>query len=136
MSVDVEAMLSRFLREQPEVMAIVDDRVYTDLPHTRTYPLVTLQRTGGGPLINVPPNWLVEAELTIFCYGGTHKLAQSLAATVVDLMHSRLPGSQPEGVVTLVRDADVSYSPEDESADEEGHARPRFQVLVNVLTHP
>jgi hypothetical protein len=136
MSVDVEAMLSRFLREQPEVMAIVDDRVYTDMPHMRAFPLVRLQRTGGGPVISRPANWLTDAEITFDFYGGTHKVAHSLMRTCLDVITGRLPGPQPEGVVTIVRNMEVVYEPDEESADEAGHGRPRFQVRLNVLSHP
>jgi hypothetical protein len=136
MSVDVEAMLSRFLRAQAEVSAIVDDRVYTDLPHTRIFPLVRLQRTGGGPVMSRPANWLTDAEITFDFYGGTHKAAQTLMSTCLDVISARLPGSQPEGVVTVVRNAEVTYTPDEESADEAGHGRPRFQVRLNVLSHP
>ena len=136
MSVDAEAMLARFLREQPDVASLVDDRVYTDLPHKRTYPMVVLQRTGGGPLFNKPPNWLVENEMTFDFYGGTHKMAQTVMSTCLAAMADRLPGTQPEGVVTAVRGQVVTYQPEEEATDESGHARPRFQVRVNVLTHP
>lgn len=135
MSVDVEAMITRHLRATPAVTAIVTDRVYTDLPHQRVYPLVLVQRTGGGPLISRPANWLDEAEMGLDFYGGTHKLAHTLMHTCMAAL-SQLPGVQPEGVVTIVRNAIVSYTPEDESSDDAGHARPRFQVRVNVVTHP
>lgn len=135
MTVDVEAMLTRHLRAQPSVTSFVDDRVYTDLPHQRAYPLVLVQRTGGGPLFSRPANWLDEAEMTLDFYGGTHKMAQSLMAAAMTAI-GELPGQQPEGVVTTIRSAIVTYTPEDESPDEVGHARPRFQVRVNVVTHP
>lgn len=131
--VDVEAMLTRFLRAQSEVVTLVGDRVYTDLPHQRQYPLVVLQRTGGGPRVR---GWLDEAEITLDFYGGTHKLAHTVMSTCIELLAKRLPGQQVEGVVTAVRDPQVTYSPEEESSDESGHGRPRFQVQVNVLTHP
>jgi hypothetical protein len=136
MSVDVEAMMTRFLRGQSEVAALVEDRVYTDLPHKRIYPMVRLQRTGGASLIKRPPNWLTSTEITIDFFGGNHKAAQSLMATCLDVITNRLPGAQPEGVVTIVRDEEITYSPDEESVEEAGHGRPRFQARLNVVSHP
>jgi hypothetical protein len=136
MSVDVEAMLTRFLRSQNDVAAIVEDRVYTELPHTRTYPLVRLQRTGGASLISRPPNWLTSAEITLDFYGASHKGAQVLMSTCIDAITNRLPGTQAEGVVTIVRDQEITYSPDEESIEETGHGRPRFQARLNVVSHP
>lgn len=133
--IDVEQMLSRFLREQTEISDVVGDRVYTDLPHGRTYPLVLVQRTGGGFLIN-RPQWLEDCQVTIDVYGQTHKQAQSLASNILATMGSRLRGSYPEGCVTAVRGTEMAYNPEPESLDDSGHGRARFTVQASVLAHP
>lgn len=133
MTIDVEALVVTFLRAQPDVTAIVGDRVYTDRPHKPTYPLVVVSRTGGG---SVYKNHLDSAEMTIQTLGGTHKVAYSLASTCLFLMAAQMVGKHPEGVVTRVRASAVAYEPDPESMDEQGHARPRYTVVATVMAHP
>lgn len=135
MAVDVEQLVVGFLRGQPDVTALVEDRVYTDLPHsdTRKYPLLLVQRTGGGFTYK---QWLDSAQLTVGCYGGTHRLAQQIAGAVLSTMDAALVGQQPEGVVTKVTATSTVYEPEPDSVDSSGHARPRFTVALTVITHP
>lgn len=133
MSVDIEALIVTFLRAQSTVTAIVEDRVYTDLPHARTYPLVLVTRTGGGYIYR---HHLDAAEITIDCYGGTHKLALQLASVCMSTMAGQLVGGHPEGVVTLVQTPVVAYNPEPDSTDPQGHARPRYTVSAVVTAHP
>lgn len=131
--VDIEALITTFLRAQAEVIALVDDRVYSDLPHDRVWPIVLVNRVGGGCLYK---NWLEEADVEISAYGGTHKQAYSLAATCIVAMAGGLAGSHPDGVVTKVKVTNVSYSPEPDSQDPQGHARPRILVSATVTAHP
>lgn len=133
MSVDVEALVSAFLRGQTVVSAICADRVYTDLPHKRTWPMVLVSRTGGELLYK---NWLEAINVEISAYGGTHKAAFNLAQACMTSMTSALVGLHTEGVVTKVRAGAVAYEPDAESADEQGHARPRYTVSVTVTAHP
>jgi len=130
--VDVEALLTNYLRSVAEVVAIVDDRVYTDKPHERTYPMVVLSRVGGGFVYR---DWLEAAEIDLSSYGGSHKMSQSLMATCIKAMTGAV-GGHPEGVVTKVTLLSNVYDPEPDSADPSGHARPRFTASVTVLTHP
>ena len=133
MAIDVEALVVSFLRAQSGVTTIVADRVYTDLPHERTYPLVRVSRTGGGSLYK---NWLEAAELVLDAYGGTHKLAYNAAQACLLAMSTALVGAHIEGVVTKVEATAVAYNPEPESADPSGHARPRYTVSATVTAHP
>lgn len=133
--IDVESLVTTFLRSVPEVTAYTEDRVYSDLPHVRDYPLVLIQRSGGGYLIN-RPMWLEEAILTIDVYGNTHKEAESLTSVVLAAMGAQLRGAYPQGCVTAVRGTQIVYNPEPEALDESGHARARFTVSASVLAHP
>lgn len=133
--IDVEALLTSFLRAQSSITALVGDRVYTDLPHKRQYPLLLVTRAGGGYMTN-PPLWLEQAEVLFQAYGGTHKQAQTIASTCVDLLGTQLRGAHPQGSVTGFRASDVSYEPDEDLADTEGHSRPRFLVLASVFVHP
>ena len=133
MSVDVEAILVTFLRAQADITAVVSDRVYTDLPHKRDYPMVHVTRTGGGYTYK---NHLEEAEMSIDVFGGTHKVAYNLANLCLSTMAKGLVGSHPEGAITKVKTSAVAYDPEPDSADPQGHARPRYSVSAVVTAHP
>jgi hypothetical protein len=133
MSIDVEALVANFLRGQTAVTDIVADRVYTDLPHDKEYPLVLVNRTGGGSLYK---DWLEAADVELNAYGGPHKLAYSLASACISAMTSAMVGSHAEGVVTKVKAGSIAYKPEAESPDSQGHSRPRFTVDVVVTAHP
>jgi hypothetical protein len=134
-AVDVEQLVVGFLRGQDDITTLVADRVFTDLPNSenRKYPLLLVQRSGGGFTYK---RWLDAAELTVGCYGGTHKLAQQIASAVISTMDATLVGQQPEGVVTKVSVGSTVYEPEPDSVDLSGHARPRFTVTLTVITHP
>lgn len=132
--IDIEAILTTYLRAQPTVVALAADRVYTDLPNERTYPLVVLSRTGGGYVVN-RPQWLDAAEVTLNAYGGSHKTAMNLTNACVESLIN-LPGQYAEGCVTVARIQAVAYNPDPESPDEDGHARPRFTATLQIFVHP
>jgi hypothetical protein len=133
MSIDIESLITTFLRGQDEVTGICGDRIYTDMPHARTYPLVIVNRTGGGSLYK---NFLEAAEVDISAYGGTRKTAFELAQACMSTMAADLCGEHAQGVVTKIRVAATAYEPEPESTDQSGHARPRFTVNATVTAHP
>lgn len=133
MAVDVEALLANFLRGQSAITDVTGDRVYTDLPHKREYPLILITRTGGGYIYR---HHLDAAEVTFDVFGGTHKLAQSLAGTCMSTLAAALVGAHDEGVVTRISSDAIAYNPEPDSADASGHARPRYTVSAVVTVHP
>jgi Protein of unknown function (DUF3168) len=133
MSIDVEALVSRFLRAQTTVTDLTGDRVYTDMPHQRAYPLVLITRTGGTALYR---NWLEAVDLDLTAHADTHKQAYTTAQTCLSALTSALVGAHTEGVVTKVRAESTAYAPEPDSADPQGHARPRYTVSVTVTAHP
>jgi hypothetical protein len=134
--VDVEAMVSTFLREQTEVTDLCGDRVYTDLPHDRVYPLVLITRIGGGFIINAPFLWLQQASIQLDTFGGTHKQAHRLMEACLSTMVIRMVTQRPEGCCTGVVVDDIAYNPEIDFIDDLGHARPRFTTSASVLAHP
>lgn len=133
MAVDVEQLVANWLRTQTAVTDVVADRVYTDLPHERTYPLILVNRTGGGYTYK---QWLDAAEMSIGCFGGSHKTAQSLASSVLSSLDGAFIGTHSEGVTTKVSASSIAYEPEPDSADPSGHARPRYTVTVTIHVHP
>lgn len=133
MSIDIEALISTFLRGQTAVTDLAGPRVYTDMPHKRAWPLVLVTRVGGDMLYK---NHLENIEVDIAAYGGTHKAAFNLAQACLTSMATTLAGVHTEGVVTKVKAGAVAYEPDTDSADEAGHARPRYTVHATVTAHP
>ena len=131
--VDIEALITTFLRAQTLVTDLVSDRVYSDMPHDREYPLVLVNRVGGGFTYK---NHLEEADVEISSYGGTHKQAYTLAAACLTSMAAGIVGSHPDGVVTKVKATATTYSPETDSQDPQGHSRPRVILSATVTAHP
>lgn len=134
---DIEKLISAFLRATPEVAAFCDDRVYADPPAAkRAYPLVLVQRAGGGPVLTAPA-WLDQAIVHLWCLGGRHTEAERLAATCCAALAQRLRGAWPghAAVVTKVAVTDFGYDP-DPDAEITGTARPRYRVSVTVTSHP
>lgn len=131
--VDVEGLLSSFLRNEPEVTDLVGTRIYTDMPHNRVYPLVLIQRTGGKPQGGFT---LSEAQVRLDLYNDGHLSAQGLASVVVGVLTSRLPGSHDLGCVSAFTAASKRYEPDPEAADRQGHARPRYVIEATVYCHP
>lgn len=139
--VDLEAIVSQFLRIQPEVTTIVAQRVYTDLPNAdrRVYPLVLVTRAGS---VFRDRNWVESVALRLDCYGDNHGQARTLASTALSVLGARLVRRYPTGAITAsgavtgVDLGSMSYEPDPDTADEAGHARPRYVAQTNVYTHP
>jgi len=139
--VDLEAIVSQFLRVQLEITTIVAQRVYTDLPNapTRVYPLVLVTRAGSAFRDR---GWVENVTLRLDCYGDTHGQARNLASTALSVLCARLVGRYPAGAVTAtgavtgVDLGSLSYEPDPDTADEAGHDRPRYVAVTNVYTHP
>lgn len=132
---DVEAIITTLLRDDPGIIALVGDRVYSELPHTREYPLVLVTRVGGGYLIN-RPLWLDAAQVEIHAYGGSHRDAQVLLGTCLGVLAERLVRRHLAGAVTKFSVSATAYSPDSDSIDSQGHGRPRFIAETVVCVHP
>jgi hypothetical protein len=130
--VDTERLLSAWLRDQPEIVAIVEDRVYTDNPNRATFPFLKLTQIAGGPVFS-RPLYLDEALIQLDAYGGPKVLARQLIDTARTVLAERFAGDHPGvGVVTGVNFGDLTYLPDD------GYAppKPRFIAMTSIYTHP
>lgn len=126
----IEKLLVDFLLAQPEIEALVSDRVYTELPESKAFPLVRIHQFGTLPARN--PRWLETSTVQIEAYGGTKNTAHTIAQTCAGVMQARLQGSHDEGVVTGVTFtgfADIS----DETFTP---AKPRWLFVAQVTAHP
>lgn len=93
---DVEGALRTWLRTQPSLTALVGQRVFFGVPKgatEATFPLVTIQRVGGGADTSTAP--IDRALLQIDCHGsidasgnGRKAEATALVNTVRALLHS------------------------------------------------
>ncbi len=90
---NMEALVSAFLRDQPELTELVDERIYTAIPKDATYPLVRvvqlLDTPAGAPLYSVAFEMQVEA------FGGSKADAWRIASTARALIDVRLLGDYP-----------------------------------------
>lgn len=131
--VDVEALVSQYLRAQSEVSTFVGQRVYTAMPDDKTFPLVRLTRIGGVPPMSRPLH-VDNARIQIDVFGGS----KSTALDTVDAIReelAKLPDEapvQPLGVVCGVRFGPLAYLPDEAFAP----AKPRYALDVTLTVRP
>jgi len=126
---DVERVLSTWLRAQPEVAALVGDRVYTAFPNRAgDAPLVLVRRWGGEPPFPAPLV-LDLATVQLDAYGGSKAQAWEVAATCRAVCAARGRGDT-RGPTVLVRAA--RYQP-DESFNP---PRPRYVCDLDAYVRP
>ena len=131
--VDVEALVSQYLRAQSEVTAYVGQRVYTALPDDKTFPLVRITRIGGVPPMS-RPMYVDAAHLQIDVFGGS----KATTLDTIDAVREELAKIvdedpvQPLGVVCGVRFGPLAYLPDETFKP----AKPRYVLDVTVTVRP
>lgn len=128
---NMEALLSQFLRDQPEIVDLVDDRVYTALPEGVTFPAVRVTQITDRK-ITTRPLWVAAFVMQVEAFGGSKAQAWTLAATCEGLMAARLVGVHAGGVVAGVDPGGLEDLPDDEYEP----ARPRFLFTSTVTARP
>jgi hypothetical protein len=131
--VDVEALVSQYLRAQSEVTAYIGQRFYTSLPADPEFPCGRVVRIGGAPKVSRP---LVvdSAHLQIDVFGGS----KATAFDTVDAIRQELAKLvdedpvQPLGVVCGVRFGPLAYLPDESYVP----AKPRYAQDVTVTVRP
>lgn len=127
----IEKLLVDFLADQPEIATLVADRVYTELPETKVWPLIRLHQFNSlRPTTRA--RWLATTVVQIDAYGGTKNIAHRLAQTCAGVLDARLTGTHDEGVVTGI----VCYGLRDEPDETFESARPRWLFLAEITAHP
>ena len=130
---DVEAMLSAALRADADIIALVGDRVYGELPKDaglRAGPLVRLGRIGGGP--TGQPLTLDAAIVQFDVWGGTKKQAREVAATIAKVVGELAGYSGPDGYITGTSPGSLRYVPDESFTPQ----RPRYVVEATVYNRP
>lgn len=136
---DIEALTSGFLRDQAEVAALVDDRVYTVLP--TKYPgglpaIPSMVRLTLIPSTVQPmniPRYLQEARIQVDAWAMTKKAAWLIAETCSQVAVQRIIGAHDDGVITNVRAEGKGYQPDPDLADT---PRPRYIFDLVLTYHP
>ena len=132
MTVDVERLLSSWLRARDDITALVEDRVHTVMPNRAVFPFIKITQVAGTPVFS-RPLYLDEAYIQIDAYGGPKVLARQIIDTTRAAMAEEFLGTHPGvGVVTSVRFGDLSYLPDDIYEP----AQPRFIANASVYSHP
>ena len=139
---DTELAASRWLRADPEVVGLVEDRVYTELPGGKEFPMLRVFRVGGAP--DTWPYHLDRADLQIDAWGGSKRQASDLIrAAMAALVKLTLPGAwksqSPEqravGVLARVTFSGLVYLPDVDVPAKDGRARPRYLVTATAVAH-
>lgn len=129
---DAEALVSQFLRAQPELEAAIGNRVYTALPGHPTWPLIRLTLVAGSPVVSRP---LVvdRPRIQLEAYGGSKKDARDLIDLARRLIAARIEGVHAGlGVVSGYVFGNQSYLPDDSYSP----TRPRYIADVELITKP
>lgn len=126
---DAERLVSQFLRQDPDVAAVLGDRVYTIMPQHPEWPLARLTLWGGAPVVE-RPLVLQNARIQIDVWGDRKKQAHDAAQLVRAVLVDRLPwGNSTDGWLVRSLASGLRYFPDD-SFDP---ARPRYVVEMEVF---
>ena len=131
MTVDVERLMSEWLRARDDLIALVEDRVVTEIPNRAVFPLLRLTLIGG-TAVTSRPLYLDQSFIQIDAYGGPKVMARQIMDTTRSALDTELVGAHPSGVITGVEFAGLRYLPDD------GYdpAQPRYTATVYVYSHP
>jgi hypothetical protein len=141
--VDVEQAISRWLRASPAVTALAGDRIYTEIPAEKAYPMARAFRVGGGP--DPHPYWLDRAEVQLDAWGGSKREAYTLLETAMRALTALTrpggrealePADQALGVLARITYAGLIYLPDTDVPARSGAPRPRYLVTATATTHP
>jgi hypothetical protein len=127
---DAVRLVSSFLRAQPEIRALVGDRVYSKLPPNVEFPAVRLVQWTERPLID-EPLWLVTPGAQVDCWAGTKYLASTVARTTRAVLSARLVAANRD-TISGVRFGTLADAPDPDY--EPALARFRFDLFVTI--HP
>lgn len=132
--VNIEALVSAFLREQSEMVELVADRVYTAIPKPQPgrdlYPCVRVVQIIDDPTAG--PLWGIAFDVQVEAFGGSKADAWRIAATARALISQRLAGTHPEGIVNGVTNREGFDQPDESFSP----AKPRWLFTSTIHARP
>lgn len=138
LAVDVEQLISLYLRSRSEVTALVGESVYTAIPVKKDFPLVAIHRPPLGSSISGVLH-LVHSVLDIDVYGGSKRFANRTAETIRAVLDApeflgvhRDENSDRIGVVTGIDFGPFGWLPDSDFTP----PQPRYQFSIDLYTHP
>lgn len=126
--VDAERLVGDYLRAHADIVGLVDDRVYTQVPPNAQKPFIRLQRIGGRT-----EAWrhLERARIQIEAWADSEVPAWELAATVQAVIKDAEVTTHDLGVVTFVGEAlGLRNLPDPETLT------PRYLFDALIYIHP
>lgn len=128
---NMEALVSAFLRDQDEVVALVEDRVYTALPKGVTWPAVRVTQ-----LLDTPtsqPLWALAFNIQLEAWGGSKEDAWRIASTCRAAIDQRITGThEGYGVVNGTEPSSMFDLPDEDFEP----AKPRWIVTCTIYGRP
>lgn len=106
------------------------DRVYSQFPKTKVWPAVRVTQFNDQP-VRQNPLHIIRASLQIEAFGGRKKTAKRLAETCRSLLHSDLPDTYDDGVITNVESFGMRDLPDETFTP----AQPRWLFVAVVTAH-
>lgn len=127
---DAVQVVTRFLRDQPEVTDLAADRVYSVLPKDPEWPAVRIVQWTETPAIE-RPLWLVTVGCQVDVWADRKAEASLLARTIRAVLAERLVAERSAivtrvGFGTMADQPDTDYEP----------ARNRYRFDIFVTIHP
>lgn len=129
---NMEAVVSQFYRDQPELVDLVGDRVWTAIPKgAGVEPMIRVTLLGDEKLTS-RPLWIFRAQIQTEAYGGSKAQAHELARTAEGLLHARALGLQDTAVIVGVDAGPMIDLPDEDYTP----ARPRFLFTSAITAYP
>lgn len=134
---NIPAVVTGFLRAQPEVAAIAGSRVYTEIPQSPAWPLVRVTQFNEQPASRTRLiGWQRSTWLQVDAFGGTKAAALQLAQTAAAALLARLSGRLEYGTAAAVVTGTEVRGLADQPDEGYSPARPRWRFDLIVHAHP
>lgn len=133
---NMEALISAFLRDQPEIVDLIPDddagaRVYTALPKSVVYPCARVTQLADTPAGS--PLWSIAHSIQIEGFGGSKDDARRIADTARALIDLRLEGiHEGYGVVNGTTPGSLMDLPDEDHTP----AKPRYLFTSTIYARP
>lgn len=140
------ACVSEWLRDQPELDALVDGRGYTELPRDKTFPLFVVNQIND-PSITADVHYAVDALFQIDVWGGPKATTWTVAETARAVLSQRFAGTAHDltnGSIVVAsvrvggirRTTDTIVTQAAETTGEVSRARPRASFDFSAVLRP